>query len=245
MSLPSSASFRRPRLAPLLGTLGVALGHVRDKLRAADAAGCSSEVRVAEVPTASFSEPSPASVPTVAPGKGKRLFSNPETERWKLAGGRNVDPSGSASEEAGVACGCGRCCTFGCRRLTAPLHSFCCVLCSKPLGERHALDCDVASGAVAPPAVPRRVLDPILARLIRAVAPMNSDGTYDASDEELVELHRIYRGWRVEDEAAASTPAPSPVPAPAPTPASTPAPLGTRTSAVTHCSTNASDGPWR
>ena len=68
MSLPSSASFRRPRLAPLPGTLGVALGHIRGKLRAADATACSSEVRVAEVPAASF-EPSPASVPTGASGK--------------------------------------------------------------------------------------------------------------------------------------------------------------------------------
>ena len=126
--------------------------------------------------------------------------------------------------QLGVTVGNRRFCTFGCRRLTAPLHSFCCVLCSESLGERHALDCDVASGAVAPPAVPRRALDPILARLIRAAALMNSDGTYGTPDEERAEPHRSYRGWSVEDEAAASTPAPSPVPTPAPTPASAPAP---------------------
>ena len=53
---------------------------------------------------------------------------------------------------------------------------------------------------------------------------MNNDGTYDASDEERAEHHRIYLGWRAEDEAAASASATAPAPTPAPAPASTPAP---------------------
>lgn len=53
---------------------------------------------------------------------------------------------------------------------------------------------------------------------------MNNESTCDATDEERAELRRIYRGWRTEDDAAASAQAPSPAPAPAPAPASAPAP---------------------
>ena len=43
-----------------MNLLGVALGRVRDKLRAADAAAGSAEVQVAEAPTASFGGHNPS-----------------------------------------------------------------------------------------------------------------------------------------------------------------------------------------
>ena len=130
----------------------------------------------------------------------------------------------SASNEIDVARGCGRCCTTGCRRMTAPGQSFCCLMCPESQGYQHVLHCDVASDAVAPSAAPRRALDPGLARLIRLSAPMNNDGTYDASDKDRAHAHRTFRGWKAEDEAAASAHAPPPAPTPSPTPALAPAP---------------------
>ena len=134
------------------------------------------------------------------------------------------EQSSSASNEIDVTRGCGRCCTIGCRRMTAPGQSFCCLMCPESQGYQHVLHCDVASGAIAPSAAPRRALDPGLAHLIRLGAPMNNDGTYDASDKDRAHAHRTFRGWKAEDEAAASAHAPPPAPTPSPTPASAPAP---------------------
>ena len=63
-------------------------------------------------------------------------------------------PAGVANSDGHVSHSCGRCCTRGCSRLTAPLHAFCCVTCRDSEGEQHTPDCYAAVEVATSPAPP-------------------------------------------------------------------------------------------
>ena len=118
---------------------------------AADPSGAGQSDNVESGPPATHAHRS-TEAPAAAPKRPAERPAAPRPVRRRTFG-LGV-PAGVANSDGLVSHSCGRCCTRGCSRLTAPLQAFCCVTCRDSEGEQHTPDCEPAAKVATSPAPP-------------------------------------------------------------------------------------------